>query len=85
VITGGVVAATGRLSLPLVVAFATAGAIAGDNAAYLIGRHYGSAVTNRFFRSEKAQQRIAWAQRQLRERGGQLILIGRSSPAAAPL
>ena len=55
VITGGVVAASGRLSLPLVVTFATVGAMAGDNAAYLIGRRFGSDVTNRFFRSEKAQ------------------------------
>lgn len=80
VITGGVVAATGRLSLPLVIASATVGAIAGDNAAYLIGRQFGSAVTDRFFRTEKAQQKIAWARRQLQERGGQLILIGRFIP-----
>jgi membrane protein DedA with SNARE-associated domain len=80
VITGGVVAASGRLSLPLVVAFATAGAMAGDNAAYLIGRRFGRAFTNRFFRSEKARQKIDWAQRQLRERGGQLIMIGRFIP-----
>ena len=80
VITGGVVAATGRLSLPLVVASATVGAIAGDNTAYLIGRQFGSTATNRFFRSEKAQHRIAWAQRQLRQRGGQLILISRFIP-----
>ena len=80
VITGGVVAATGRLSLPLVVASATVGAIAGDNTAYLIGRQFGSAATNRFFRSEKAQHRIAWAERQLRQRGGQLILISRFIP-----
>lgn len=80
VITGGVVAATGRLSLPLVIASAAVGAMAGDNAAYLIGRRFGSAATNRFFRSEKAQQKIAWARRQLQERGGQLILIGRFIP-----
>jgi membrane protein DedA with SNARE-associated domain len=80
VITGGVVAATGRLSLPLLVASATVGAMAGDNAAYLIGRRFGGTATNRFFRSEKAQHRIAWAQGQLRERGGQLILIGRFIP-----
>jgi membrane-associated protein len=80
VITGGVVAATGRLSLPLVVAFATAGAMVGDNVAYLLGRRFGGAVTNRFFRSDKAQQRIAWARSQLRERGGQLIMIGRFIP-----
>ncbi len=80
VITGGVVAATGRLSLPLVIASATAGAMAGDNAAYLIGRRFGSAVTSRLFRSEKAQQKLTWAQRQLRQRGGQLIMVSRFVP-----
>lgn len=80
VITGGVVAATGRLSLPLVIASATVGAMAGDNAAYLIGRRFGNAATSRFFRSEKAQRKIAWARRQLQERGGQLILIARFIP-----
>ena len=38
VITAGVVAGSGRLSLPLIVASATAGAMAGDNTAYLVGR-----------------------------------------------
>jgi membrane protein DedA with SNARE-associated domain len=80
VITAGVVAATGDLSLPLVVVSATAGAAAGDNLAYLIGRRFGDPVTRRFFSSEKSQQRLAWARRQLSERGGQLILIGRFIP-----
>ncbi len=80
VITGGVVAATGRLSLPLLVVFAAAGAVAGDNIAYLIGWRFGGPVTRRFFQSGKAQHRIAWTRRQLRERGGQLIMIGRFIP-----
>ena len=80
VITAGVVAATGDLSLPLVVVSATVGAAGGDNLAYLIGRRFGDPVTRRFFSSEKSQQRLAWARRQLSERGGQLILIGRFIP-----
>ena len=80
VITAGVVAASGQLSLPLVVAAATVGAAAGDNLAYLIGRRFGGPVTRRFFSSEKSRQRLAWAQRQLDQRGGQLILVGRFIP-----
>jgi membrane protein DedA with SNARE-associated domain len=80
VITAGVVAAAGRLSLPLIVASAAAGAVAGDNLAYLIGWRFGDAATRRFFRTEKGRGRIAWARRQLRQRGGQLILVGRFIP-----
>lgn len=80
VITAGVVASQGDLSLPLVVAFAAGGAIAGDNTAYFIGARYGRRINDRFFTSEKAQRRIAWAHRQVEERGGELIVIARFIP-----
>lgn len=80
VITAGVVAAGGHLSLPLVVVSATAGAVAGDNIAYLVGRRFGGTATRRFFKSDKARQRLCWARRQLGQRGGQLILVGRFIP-----
>jgi membrane-associated protein len=80
VITAGVVASAGDLSLPLVILFAAAGAVAGDNTAYLIGRRYGRRVNDRFFRGEKAQRRIHWAHRQVEERGGELIVIARFIP-----
>lgn len=80
VITAGVVAATGHLSLLLIVVSAAVGAVAGDNIGYLVGRRFGPAVTRRFFRGEKARQRLSWARRQLGERGGQLILVGRFIP-----
>ena len=80
VITAGVLAASGRLSLPLVVVSAAVGAAADDNLAYLIGRRFGDPVTRRFFSSEKSRQRLDWAQRQLNVRGGQLILVGRFIP-----
>jgi membrane-associated protein len=80
VITAGVVAAAGDLSLALVIPAAAAGAFLGDNTAYLIGRRFGSRVTDRFFSGEKARRRIEWAQNQLRERGGELIAIGRFIP-----
>jgi membrane-associated protein len=80
VITAGVVASTGDLSLPLVIPAAAVGAFLGDNTAYLIGRRFGERATARFFSGEKAQRRIAWTQNQLRERGGELIAVGRFIP-----
>jgi membrane-associated protein len=80
VITAGVVAAGGRLSLALVVVSAAVGAVAGDNIAYLVGRRFCAPTTRRFFNSEKSRQRLDWARRQLNQRGGQLILVGRFIP-----
>jgi membrane protein DedA with SNARE-associated domain/uncharacterized membrane protein YbhN (UPF0104 family) len=43
-VAAAVLAAQGRLELPLVIALAAAGAIAGDNAGYLLGRRFGRRV-----------------------------------------
>lgn len=80
VITAGVVASAGDLSLPLVIAFAAGGAFAGDNTAYFIGHRYGQRINDRFFQSEKAKKRITWAHDQVEQRGGQLIVIARFIP-----
>jgi membrane-associated protein len=80
VITAGVVAATGDLSLAIILPAAAAGAFLGDNTAYLIGRRFGVRINERFFSGEKARKRIDWAQKQLEERGGELIAVGRFIP-----
>jgi membrane-associated protein len=80
VITAGVVAASGGLSLPLVIAGAAIGAFVGDNAAYLIGHRYGERAVRRFLRGARSQARIDWAERQLIDRGGQLIAGARFIP-----
>jgi membrane-associated protein len=80
VITAGVVASAGGLNLPIVIAAAALGAFTGDNTAYLIGRRWGERAKDRFFQGEKAKRRIDWAERQLTERGGELIAIGRFIP-----
>jgi membrane protein DedA with SNARE-associated domain len=80
VITAGVVAATGGLNLVLLVAAAAAGAFAGDNTAYLIGRRFGARATDRFFRGGRARRTLDWADRQLAERGGELIAVSRFIP-----
>ncbi len=81
VITAGVVASQGDLSLPMVILFAAAGAFAGDNIAYWLGHRYGRRINDRFFTSEKARERVEWAHRQVEERGGELIVIARFIPA----
>ena len=80
VITAGVVASQGDLSLPLVILFAAGGAFAGDNTSYFVGARYGTRINKRFFQSEKAKTRIAWAHRQIEERGGELIVVARFIP-----
>jgi membrane protein DedA with SNARE-associated domain len=80
VITAGVVASSGHLSVPLVVFAAATGAFAGDNAAYLLGRRFGRRIESRFFSGERGRKQIQWAERQLAERGGELIVIGRFIP-----
>ena len=80
VITAGVVAASGDLSLGLIIPAAAAGAFLGDNTAYLIGRRFGGRATERFFTGEKSKHRMEWAEEQLSERGGELIVVARFIP-----
>jgi membrane-associated protein len=79
VILAGVLASTGDLVLVLVILFAAAGAILGDNIAYWIGRKTGHRIVNRFFKGERRKQ-VDWAHRQVEKRGGYLIVIGRFIP-----
>jgi membrane protein DedA with SNARE-associated domain len=79
VITAGVVAASGDLSLALIIPAAAAGAFLGDNCAYLIGRRFGHRATARFS-GEKGTRRMKWAEEQLDERGGELIVVARFIP-----
>jgi membrane-associated protein len=80
VITAGVVASSGDLSVPMVVLAAAAGAFAGDNTAYLLGRRFGTRIEARFFSGKRGLKQVKWAERQLAERGGELIVIGRFIP-----
>lgn len=80
VILAGVLASTGDLRVVLVILFAAGGAILGDNAAYWIGRKVGHRIVERFFKGERKKQ-IDWAHRQVQQRGGYLIIVGRFIPA----
>jgi membrane-associated protein len=80
VITAGVVASAGDLSIWLVILSAACGAFLGDNTAYFLGRRYGAWIKRRFFSSEKGAKRVDWAEEQLTERGGELIGVARFIP-----
>jgi membrane protein DedA with SNARE-associated domain len=79
VILAGVLASTGDLVLVFVILFAAVGAIVGDNISYWIGRTLGNRLVDRFFKGERRKQ-VDWAHKQVEERGGYLIIIGRFIP-----
>lgn len=80
VITGGVVASSGDLSLPLVIAVAATGAIVGDNISYWLGAFLGERTVKNVFRHEKARHAFVWAEHQIETRGFYLIVIARFIP-----
>jgi membrane protein DedA with SNARE-associated domain len=79
VILAGVLSAAGDLIIWLVIPVAALGAIVGDNVAYWLGRTAGERIVARFFKGER-RKRIEWAEHQINERGGYLILVGRFIP-----
>jgi membrane protein DedA with SNARE-associated domain len=80
VITGGVLAGAGDLTLPLVILAASCGAILGDNISYWLGHWLGERTVKRFFKSEKSRAGFAWAERQLDERGTYILVVARFIP-----
>jgi membrane-associated protein len=79
VILAGVIASTGDLLLFGVILAAAGGAVLGDNTAYWIGRLAGERLVNRFFTGQR-RRRVDWAEKQIAERGGYFILVGRFIP-----
>ncbi len=80
VITAAVLASRGDLNIGLVAAAAAVGALLGDNSAYGLGRSGLRRVADRLLGSERNQRRLAWARRQLRNRGGWIIIVARFIP-----
>ncbi len=66
--------------IAILVLLAAAGAFAGDNLAYFIGRRFGPAAERRFFAGERGAQRKDWAARTLDRYGGRLIILCRFIP-----
>jgi membrane-associated protein len=80
IVIGGTFAASGDLSLPLVILAGAAGAVVGDNISYGLGTLVGERTVKRWFSGEKAHKRFEWAERTLDERGAYIILIARFIP-----
>lgn len=80
VITAGVLAGAGDLSLPLVILCAASGAIIGDNISYGLGTWLGEHTVKRVFKGEKSHKGFEWAERQLAQRGTYLIVVARFIP-----
>lgn len=79
VVTGGVLAASGDLSLSLLILVAALGAVVGDNISYGIGRTAGQRLRPRLF-AGKRKRHLDRAERLLQQRGGYLIVIARFIP-----
>lgn len=79
VITAGVLAATGELSIVVIIVAAACGAILGDNLAYWLGRTFEEPMRRRFFAGER-QRHLDRAERAIGERGGYFVIIGRFIP-----
>jgi membrane protein DedA with SNARE-associated domain len=80
VITAGVLAGAGDLSLALVIPAAAAGAYIGDNISYGLGRFLGHRIVNRFFHGERSQKTLRWAEEMLERRGGLIFVVARFIP-----
>lgn len=80
VVAAAALAASGRLNLALVLLAAAAGAFAGDNGAYLIGRLSSTRIERWTSQSPKRARRLAAAKRQLARRGGTIVVVSRFVP-----
>lgn len=66
--------------IALLVGCAAAGAFAGDNLCYLLGRRFEPVVQHRFFGTPKGKRTREWAERSLARFGTQLIVVCRFIP-----
>ena len=80
VIIGGVSAGLGQLEWPLVALLAALGAFLGDNFTYYIGVFFSERLQRRYNKSNKGRQRLRWAQHQIENRGGNLLITARFIP-----
>jgi membrane protein DedA with SNARE-associated domain len=79
-ITAGLLSAVGDLNVGLAIASAASGAFVGDNSSYLVGRFAGSPIRRRYFGEGRGKQAVGWAERQLEDRGGYVIVVARFIP-----
>ncbi|HEU5243181.1 MAG TPA: VTT domain-containing protein [Gaiellaceae bacterium] len=80
VIAAAALAGAGDLVLSLVLVAAAAGAVIGDNVAYLLGRGGRGPVVARLLQSVKWRTRVSRAETVLRERSATIIVVSRFVP-----
>ena len=80
VIIGGVAASLGNQNIIAVIAAGAIGAFLGDNCAYLIGRRASGWFHRRAERNPKFAHKLAWAELQILQRGGLLLITARFIP-----
>ena len=80
VITAGVVAGSGDLSLALLIALGAFGAFVGDSGAYGVGRLVDGRVRRLLVAGRRGQRRFELVERAFAARGSFLILVGRFVP-----
>lgn len=80
VIAAAALAGAGDLVLAFVLLAGAAGAVIGDNVAYLLGRAGQGPVVGRLLRSDKWRSRVRRAEAALRERSGTIIVVSRFIP-----
>lgn len=85
VIIGGVAAGLGDLNIAAVIEVGAAGAFIGDNMSFEIGLRAKAPVTRWYSRSEKRAKRLVWADEQIEERGGLLLITARFIPGGRTL
>jgi membrane protein DedA with SNARE-associated domain len=66
--------------IAVLAGLAAVGAFLGDNAAYLVGRRFGPAVSRWIFTGERGTRRRDWAQRSLADYGTRIIVACRFIP-----
>jgi membrane protein DedA with SNARE-associated domain len=80
VIIGGVAASQGHYEVWAVILAGAVGAFLGDNTAYLIGLRASGWFRRRAERKPKFAKKLAWAQLQILQRGGLLLITARFIP-----
>jgi len=80
-VAAGILSSQGRLSIPLVLGVAAAGAIAGDNVGYVLGRRGGRSLLTRPGRAHAARKRLlAQGERFFERHGAKTVFLGRWLP-----
>lgn len=80
-ITAGILASNGGLTIYLVVVAGTVGGVLGDNLFYFLGRRFGPRLADRVLRGERGRELYAQSKQQLSVRGSTIIVVGRFIPA----